>query len=146
VAQDEPGLAVADLETGALITAFPPDDEVGELLDSLLEWLGSDEATSLDPIERAAIFHHEFVHIHPFRDGNGRTARALMTLVLRREGFEYEVLILQRLLDEKRSVYISVLRAADAGDLTAWITFLAQTLREAMLQTQHLKRPPSPIE
>ncbi len=145
LALDEPGLAVADVETGELIMAFPPDNEVGPLLDSLLEWLGSDEAMELDPVERASIFHHEFVRIHPFRDGNGRTARALTTLVLRREGYEYEVLVLQRLLDEKRTAYINTLRAADGGDLTGWIAFLTQMLRDAMLETERLKRPPSLI-
>jgi fido (protein-threonine AMPylation protein) len=135
VAQDMPGLAVADIETGALITAFPPDSEVGPLLDGLLGWLNSEDAESLDPVERAAVFHHEFTRIHPFRDGNGRTARALMTLILRREGFAYEVLVLQRLLDENRVAYIKALRTADEGDLTDWIVFLAQMLRKAIIET-----------
>ncbi len=67
VAVDEPGLAVADPDTGELVTKFPPDDEVGPLLDGLLVWLASDEAQMLDPVEQAAIFHHEFTRIHPFR-------------------------------------------------------------------------------
>jgi fido (protein-threonine AMPylation protein) len=138
VAQTEPGLAGADVDTGELITSFPPDQAVGPLVKALLAWLHSDEALALDPIERAAVFHHEFVRIHPFRDGNGRTARALMTLMLRREGFEYEVLILQRLLDEDREGYIRVLRQADAGDLTDWVVYLAQAIRRALFIAQEL--------
>jgi Fic family protein len=84
------------------------------------------------------VFHHEFTLIHPFRDGNGRTARALMTLMLRREGFEYEILVLQRLLDEDREAYIAALRRADAGDLTEWIVYLGQAIRQALLETQRL--------
>jgi fido (protein-threonine AMPylation protein) len=140
VAQDEPGLAVANPQTGELITRFPPDREVGPLLDSLLAWLASEEAETLDPLERAAVFHHEFTRIHPFRDGNGRTARALMTLMLRCEGFEYEVLVLQRLLDEDREGYIGALRRADAGDLTEWLIYLAQAIRHALIETQRLKQ------
>jgi fido (protein-threonine AMPylation protein) len=117
VSKDEPGLAVADVRTGELLTHFPPDGQVGSLLDGLLAWFNGDEADALDPIERAAVFHHEFTRIHPFRDGNGRTARAFMTLMLRRAGFTYEVLILQRLLDENRAAYISALRASNEGDL-----------------------------
>jgi len=78
--------------------------------------------------------------IHPFRDGNGRTARALMTLMLRREGFEYEALVLQRLLDEDREAYIAALRRADAGDLTEWIVYLAQAIRQALIETERLKQ------
>lgn len=139
VAQSDPGLAVADIQTGELITSFPPDDEVGPLLDGLLKWLASREAQMLDPVERAAVFHHGFTSIHPFRDGNGRTARALMTLILRREGFDCEVLVLQRLFDEDREAYIKALRQGDAGDLTTWIVYLAQALRRALIETRQLK-------
>lgn len=140
VAQEAPGLAVADIQTGELITSFPPDDEVGPLLNGLLKWLNSLEAQALDPVERAAVFHHGFTNIHPFRDGNGRTARALMTLILRREGFDCEVLVLQRLFDEDRAAYIQALREADAGDLTPWMVYLAQTLRRALIEVQRIKR------
>lgn len=58
-----------------------------------------------------------------------------MTLILRREGFAYEVLVLQRLLDENRVAYIKALRTADEGDLTDWIVFLAQMLRKAIIET-----------
>jgi fido (protein-threonine AMPylation protein) len=138
VSPEEPGLAVADIETGELLTHFPPDHEVGALLDDLLEWVHSTEAQALTAVERAAIFHHEFTRIHPFRDGNGRTARALMTLMLRREGFDYEVLVLQRLFDESRKEYINALRRADEGDLTPWVEFLVETLQAAMLETARL--------
>jgi Fic family protein len=39
-------------------------------------------------IEPAAVFHNEFVRILPFRNGNGRMLRALMTLMMRRDGFD----------------------------------------------------------
>jgi fido (protein-threonine AMPylation protein) len=138
VSPEMPGLAVADIETGELLTHFPPDGEVGALLDELLRWIHSDDAQNFTPIERAAIFHHEFTRIHPFRDGNGRTARALMTLMLCREGFEYEVLILQKLLDERRNAYIHALRTADNGDLTEWILFFAHALRDALYASEQL--------
>lgn len=139
VAQSDPGLAVADVETGQLIISLPPDGEVDPLLDGLLAWLPTDAAQALDPIERAAFFHHEFARIHPFRDGNGRTARALTTLLLRRDGFEYEVLVLQKLFDDDRTAYIEVLREADAGDLSAGTLYLAQAVRRALLETRRLR-------
>ena len=45
------------------------------------------EAISLHPVERAAMLHAIFVGIHPFIDGNGRTARLLLNLELMKEGF-----------------------------------------------------------
>ena len=140
VALDEPGLAVADPVTGELVTRFPLDNEVGPLLQALLEWVDSNAFQHLDPIERAAVFHHEFTRIHPFRDGNGRTLRALMTLILARAGFGYELLMLQQVLDEDRQNYIQALRLADAGDLTAWVEYLAWAVVEALRRTLALKR------
>ncbi len=127
-----------DIETGELVTHFPPDDQVGALLDALLLWFHSRKVEALTIVERAAIFHYEFTGIHPFRDRTGRTARALMTLILRREGFEYKVLVLQQLFDERRVEYIKTLRAADKGNLTPWVIFLVETLHAATLETARL--------
>lgn len=140
VALDQPGLAVVDPETGKLITRFPPDREVGPLLEGLLAWLASEDSGILHPIEKAAIFHHEFTRIHPFRDGNGRTARALMTLILRRAGFGLELFILQQLFDNDRERYLAVLRRADQGDLSEWVLYLACAVQEATTQALHLKK------
>ena len=135
----DPGLAVADIESGVLITKFPPDAKVKPLLDTLIAWQQSSASLEVDPILRAAIFHHEFVRIHPFRDGNGRTARALASLILFREDFRFELFILQQYLDERRNAYIAALRSADQGDLTAWLTFFTQTLADAIEQSAKLE-------
>jgi Fic family protein len=132
VALEEPGLAVADERTGELLVRFPPDREVGPLFEELLTWLNSAGAAALHPIVRAAIFHQRFTAIHPFRDGNGRTARALTTLLLWRAGFPLEVLILQRVLDERRDAYMGALRAADHGDLAGWVRFFVEAVRDAI--------------
>jgi len=142
VAPDKPGLAVVNPQTGEPIVAFPPDSEVKPMLDALLGWLVSPEAAREDPVIRAAIFHQQFTQIHPFRDGNGRTARALMTLMLRREGYWFEVLVLQRLLDERREAYIAALRHADRGDLTQWLEFFTATLADAIAETARLIEAP----
>ena len=134
VSLDERGLAVADERTGELLAQFPPDREVGPLLNDLLAWLNSTYAVALHPVVCAAIFHQRFTAIHPFRDGNGRTARALTTLLLWRAGFPTEILVLQRVLDARRDSYIAALRAADRGGLDAWVQFLADAVREALAE------------
>lgn len=61
----------------------PPPEEVERLLEDLSEFIEDD---SLPPLVQAAIAHAQFETIHPFADGNGRTGRALIQVVLRRRG------------------------------------------------------------
>lgn len=65
----------------------PSPQEVHILMDSFLSWMNSEEAGELHPIKLAAIAHYKLVHIHPFTDGNGRTARLLMNTILMKFGF-----------------------------------------------------------
>lgn len=132
---EERGLAVADRHTGEVLVRFPPDREVGPLLDALLAWLNSPQVAALHSVVRAAIFHQRLTAIHPFRDGNGRTARALTTLLLRRDGFPIEILAMQRVMDERRNVYIAALQEADQGDLSGWLQFFATAVRDALQET-----------
>jgi Fic family protein len=67
----------------------PPPDTVAELLDDLCTFCNDD---SLPAVAQAAIAHAQFETIHPFVDGNGRTGRALLHLVLRRRGLALHVL------------------------------------------------------
>lgn len=61
----------------------PPPDEVDALLDDLLAYVNGDDHPAL---VQAAIAHAQFETIHPFVDGNGRTGRALIHVILRRRG------------------------------------------------------------
>ena len=67
----------------------PPPEEVAGLMDDLCDFCNDD---SLPPLAQAAIAHAQFETIHPFIDGNGRTGRALLHLVLRRRGLGLRVL------------------------------------------------------
>ena len=67
----------------------PPHELVGELLSDLAAFLSDD---SLPAVAQAAIAHAQFETIHPFVDGNGRTGRALIHLVLRRRGLAPRIL------------------------------------------------------
>jgi Fic family protein len=65
---------------------FPPESkDVPQLVKAFVGWLNQDLETH--PVLKAAGAHYQFVTIHPFMDGNGRTARALATLVLYRAGY-----------------------------------------------------------
>src|SRR3989338_2261370 len=66
---------------------FPPEvKDVGSLMKGLVNWLG--EKRDVHAILKAAIANYQLVTIHPFMDGNGRTARALATLILYREKYD----------------------------------------------------------
>lgn len=67
----------------------PPPELVGDLLDDLTDFCNDD---SLPAVAQAALAHAQFETIHPFIDGNGRTGRALIHLVLRRRGLSLRVL------------------------------------------------------
>ncbi len=61
---------------------YPAHYLLSQLMGDFAIWLNSESALGLHPVEYAAIAHYRFVSIHPFRDGNGRTARLLMNLLL----------------------------------------------------------------
>jgi fido (protein-threonine AMPylation protein) len=134
------GLVVVDEHSGRVMVEFPPMQEVRSLLDTLIAWMDSPSAAALHALERAALFHLRLTAIHPFRDGNGRTARAAVTLLLWREGYGYELLTLQRILDANRDAYVRALRSADAGDVHGWVVFFVDAVRNALLETVRISR------
>lgn len=67
----------------------PPPEEVSALLDDLMGFCNDD---SLPALAHAALAHSQFETIHPFVDGNGRTGRALVHMVLRRRGLGIRIL------------------------------------------------------
>jgi Fic family protein len=94
---------------GEIVFTTPPSGDVPELMRALIDWLAGipDVPTPI----RSALAHLEFVAIHPFNDGNGRTARALSRLLLNRGGYALEGLVsLDALLDSRRSDYFAAIR------------------------------------
>lgn len=79
---------VVDSATGRIDYAPPMPRDVPALMRDLVKWWRSDEAAALSGPVRAGLLAHRFVSIHPFGDGNGRTARALATTELWRSGYD----------------------------------------------------------
>ncbi|WP_022657356.1 Fic family protein [Desulfovibrio desulfuricans] len=89
---------------------------VREHMEAFCAWCAG-AAASLHPVERAARVHADFVNIHPFVDGNGRTARLLMNLELMRAGFPVVIVPV-----EERSVYYANLdTVAVKGDYAPFV-------------------------
>jgi Fic family protein len=96
---------------GAIIFTTPPSGDVPELMRDFASWMAAHG--SLPAPVLAALTHLEFVAIHPFNDGNGRTARALARLLLVRGGYALDGLVsLDGLLDSQRRDYFAAIRAS----------------------------------
>lgn len=98
----------------------PAPGEISKEIKKLLKWV-REERHHYHILEFVALFHHRFVHIHPFLDGNGRTTRLLMNLFLMRAGFPLVII-----LKNDRQKYYRALRMADNGRYRALIQFIAQ--------------------
>jgi len=105
----------------------PPEAiEVPKMMADLIDWVRSNK-NKLHPVELAAILHYKLAAIHPFFDGNGRTARLIMNIVLMRAGYPLAII-----LKNDRKKYYNVLSKADKGDLIPFIRFIAQAVERSL--------------
>lgn len=95
-----------DVRSAGTEHLYPPNFKVPDLMEQFESWLRT--CVELHPVEYAAEAHYRFVAIHPFFDGNGRTGRLLMNLLLLKAGYPHVVL-----RAEKRSLYLDALVAAN---------------------------------
>jgi Fic family protein len=112
----------------------PPAGDVSGLMMELLDWW-SKGSVKLSPVISFAILHHRFESIHPFADGNGRTGRALALWELYRRGFDtHHIFSVDEFYWEDRPRYYAALDAVrrDGDDLTGWIEYSAEGLRETL--------------
>jgi Fic family protein len=129
-------VVVANRLTGEVIFRPPSNEDVSKLLNDLVEWLNSSDTKELDPVIEAGIAHYEFVRIHPFVDGNGRTARVLATLILYLRGFDAkQFFCLDDYYDSDRQAYYGVLRSIDQRtlDLTHWLEYFVEGVKVSIL-------------
>ncbi|WP_416437670.1 Fic family protein [Phnomibacter sp. MR] len=120
---DDPALGPGEYRNiGVIITGSehkPPEPfEVPIRMMELVEWIREND--NQNPIIVAAIAHHEFVKIHPFKDGNGRTARILLNLILFKKGFP-----ICNIRREERPMYYDALSLADTGQYEPIIEIVA---------------------
>ena len=128
---------VVGIPTTGEVRFRPPDwDEVPRLVADLVAWLNSPQASALMPVLQAGIAHYECARIHPFVDGNGRTARALATLILYKRGFDTKrFFALEEYYNVDRQSYYEALAAADqSGDLTEWLEYFMQGIAVEMVR------------
>ncbi len=106
---------------------LPPNaQKVPDLLDALIQYV-NDNPDGLSAIEMATVFHHRFVYIHPFFDGNGRTVRLAMNLMLMRQGFPPAII-----LKNDRKKYYDALNQANKGSYEKLMLLMCQALERTL--------------
>src|SRR3990170_4257428 len=123
-----------------IITFRPPDTkDVPLLMKKFVKWLNSKDAAKINPVLSAGISHYEFVRVHPFIDGNGRSARALASLILYLRGFDTKrFFALDDYYDSDRQSYYKALQSVDLTtlDTTKWLNYFTYGVA---LQTDKVK-------
>lgn len=100
--------------------------EVPIQMRELIEWARKNHDT-MDRVEFSAIFHHKFVHIHPFQDGNGRTGRLLMNIFLMQYGFPMTIIQVN-----DRQKYYRTLQDADNRNYKPLCNFVTQAILRSL--------------
>jgi len=107
--------------------------KVPEMMNDYFAWLARVAADCPVPLQ-ATVAHAWLVHIHPFRDGNGRTARAIMNLLLMRAGFP---IVLIRRKDRQR--YYDALANSDNGDIGPLLELLVARAHDSLRQVERVR-------
>lgn len=113
----------------------PPSKDVPQEMQRFLAWFRETVPSAdrpLPALTRAGIAHFYFVTIHPFEDGNGRIARALAEKALSQAIGQPSLIALSQVIQRKRVAYYDALEAANKhNEITAWLTYFAQTILDA---------------
>lgn len=128
-------VVIKNSQTGAISYTPPPAVEIPYLMEDLVNWINSPLAKDIHPVLKAGIIHYEIARIHPFVDGNGRTARAFATLIMFLDGYDIrKFFALEEYFDEDPIDYYQTLQAVSnqlvidthERDLTPWLEYFVK--------------------
>ena len=110
----------------------PPHRMVPTLMDNLFSWM-NEVKEKVNPLILSSIFHYEFVFIHPFSDGNGRTARLWQTAILAhwKDLFKY-IPIESIIRKHQEEYYTAIQNCNNAGNSNEFIEFMLKVINEAV--------------
>ncbi|MBQ4553181.1 MAG: Fic family protein [Clostridia bacterium] len=124
--------------TGRETVVYTPPEakKVPAMMRALVQFIQTSE---LHPVLKACIAHFYFVYVHPFGDGNGRTARALSYMMLIQSGYEFfrYFSISNLVSDERGKYYRSMVNVEeDDGDMTYFIDFYSSMLSRSVIKME----------
>lgn len=135
--EDDIVIAADDATGGQVLHVPPPASSIGPELLRLCEYANSDEGAFEHPVLKAVVLHFWLAYLHPFADGNGRTARAVFNLFMLKSGYWlFEYLSISRvILDRRARYYRSFLYSeVDGDDLTYFVTFNLHAIEKALTE------------
>ncbi|MBU2018344.1 MAG: Fic family protein [Bacteroidetes bacterium] len=106
---------------------IPPNAlKVHDYLEELVDWM-NEPGLSIHRLVQISLFHHRFVWIHPFLDGNGRTVRLIFNLLFMKEGYPPAII-----LRNDRKKYYDALNKANTGDYSKLVLLILQALERSI--------------
>lgn len=123
---------IKSVSDGSVVFRPPHFLEVPYLVKDFFDWLNYPPTMNIHPILRAAISHYQLVYIHPFIEGNGRTARAMATLITYVSNYDFKKFFsLEEYFDKDVRAYyqalLSVQKSQDSN-LTFWLEYFCYGL------------------
>jgi Fic family protein len=120
-------------ERGRQVVVYtpPPPGEVGSMMGELVSWIDK-FGEDTHPVILAGICHYAIAMVHPFEDGNGRLARALATLILKKRGFDRRgIYSLDEYYTNDLDAYYGALQQVreQKGDMTQWLEYFTAGVR-----------------
>lgn len=146
---------IRDSISGQIIYLPPAAEDVPALMAALVAWARQAEREGVPAPLVAGLMHYQFVTVHPFYDGNGRTARLLATFILHRGGYGLNGFFsLEEYHAQDLEAYYRALAAHPhhnyyegraQADLTPWLAYFVETVarvfRAAQAEVQQVARP-----
>ncbi len=123
--------------TGETVYTPPPAHDVSILMAELVEWLNLER--EIHPVLVSGISQYQFVHIHPFLDGNGRTSRLLSTLYLYRAGYDFKRLFtISEYYDRNRPAFYGAIQSVRENnmDMTGWLEYFIEGLTTQLAEVR----------
>lgn len=119
-------------ENGNVVFIAPPPELVDGFMHDLFAWCKVNYKT-INPLILSSIFHYEFVFIHPFNDGNGRTARLWQTLLLGKwKNIFYYLPIENYIKDNQLDYYKAISISRIEGNSNPFIIFMLKMIKDAL--------------
>ena len=133
-----PGTELKNDLTGEIVYTPPQShDEILRLMSNLERFINDDTMSTLDPLIKMSIIHHQFESIHPFYDGNGRTGRIINVLYLVAKGLlDIPVLYLSRyIVCNKADYYQKLQNVRENGEWEPWVLYMLDSVETTSRQT-----------
>ena len=137
--RDNDRITVMDSGTGEIIYDPPSHTKIKELMSGLINF-ANEEEPFIHPVIKASVIHFYFSYVHPFMDGNGRTARALFYYYMIKNGYpSMEFVSISHLIHENRNRYYKVFEDVEKydDDLTYFLNFSIEITYKAFQALQN---------